>query len=351
SMQSVQLGVTNAKGIYSVTTVNVGSVGPGMSSTANVPMLIAGNASSLLSAQITLNYFYYSLYSDSEASNVTFSTQVCPTPLSVKVYPNVLISGVIQNITVNLTNTGTVPINSLNLHFTIPGADGAWLSPQPVEIPSIAPGNTILLNRNVYIANNQTDQSVPLNVSLIFYNGTKLNQLSQNLEILASGLIALSPSGFTTSPTNPTPDSIFSESFIITDTGTAGASALTATPILPHGFTNFGSNSIFVGSISADSQTPVTISVIASNYVKPGQYTIPIRLNYMNNLRQNLTLWANASIFLIPSTPNFSDTTRLRTNSSGGGGTLLIILILIVIVLAVLYYNERKKTKHIVKKE
>ncbi len=344
TMQSVQLGVANSKSIYSISTVNLGSIKPGYSASANVPMLITGNASSIISPQITLNYFYYSLYSDSETSNITFSTQVCASPLSVEVSPQVVTAGSIQNITINVTNNGKVPLNSISIHFSIPASGGAWLSQQPIQIASLAAGNTILLRKNVFIANNQTDQSVPMNVSVIFYNGTRINQIYQNLVVLAGGLITLSPSSFTISPATPNPDGIFSVSFILTNTGTSGASAVSVTALPPKGFSSFGSNTVFVGSVSADSQTPVTLSMSASNSIAPGTYKIPIRVNYLNNLRYNLSIWANSTVMIVPSTFNSSQALRARSSSSGSGIITLILFILMV-AFGWLYYTERKKAR------
>lgn len=346
TMQNVQLSFTSTKGLYPAGngTLVLGNINPNTSVRTYLPVFVSGNASSFISTGVAINYYFDSYYGDSETRNVTFSTETCISPLSIKVSPEVLVSGTIQNISVNLTNTGATPLNSITLHFSIPGADGAWLSPQPIEVASLNPNSTIVFNKNVYIAGNESDQSVPLNVSVIFYNGSNINELYQNLEILSSGLIALSPSSFTISPTTPTPSSIFSISFILTDTGTAGASAMIATPIPPKGFSTFGSNSVFIGSITADSQTPVTLSLTASNSVKPGSYTIPIRLNYLNNLRQNLTLWANTTVFVGQSTFNATaGAARFRTNSGSGGGLLTILLIIIIIVLGYLYYTERKK--------
>ena len=341
-MQQVQVSI-NSKGLFSQPSSDLLNINPKSSNTINLPVFVNANASSLVFAPVNLNYNFLYFYADSETRNLTFVTQSCPNPLSMQIYPQILTSGTIQNITINLTNTGNFPLNSISLHFTIPGADGAWLSLQPAQIPTLAPHSTVILNKNVYIAGNESDQSVPLNVTVLYYNGTSLYQIYQNQEILASGLVSLSPSSFTISPSNPTPASIFSISFILTDTGTAGASALTATPIAPSGFTTFGSNSVFVGSITADSQTPVTLSLLTSNAVKPGSYTIPIRLNYLNNLRQNLSIWANTTVTISPASLNATQSARFRTSQSSAGGGLTLMLFIIVVVLGFLYYRERNR--------
>ena len=348
TMQDVVLSLISTKGLYPSGngTVVLGNINPNTSANTYLPVFVAGNASSFISTGISINYFFDSYYSDSEVRNITFAVESCHLPLSISVTPEVLVSGTIQNITINLTNSGTTTLNSISAHFTIPGVDGTWLSQQPIQIQSIAPNTTLLLSKRIYIASNQSDQSVPLNASVIFYNGSEINQLYQNFEILAGGLIDLSSSSFTISPTNPNPNSIFSISFIITDTGTAGASAMIATPLPPPGFSTFGSNSTFIGSISPDSQTPVTLSLMASNSVKPGRYEIPIKLNYLNNLRQNLTAWANTTIFISkPTASNFQTTSNFRSNQSkSGAGGIILLLIAIILIIGFLYYKELKRS-------
>ncbi len=346
TMSSITVGLApGVKGLYESGngTVAGRDLRPGQSETVYLPVFVSANVSELVFGGITINYYYNTLYSDYEVRNTSFATQTCPQPLSVSLSPQVLTAGVIQNMALNLTNTGAIPINSISVIFTLPGIDGAWLSPQPLQITTLAPHTTMRVNESVYISRNAS-QSVPLNVTASYYNGTSLQQAAIYGQFLASGVISMSPSSFTTSPAVPTPQSVFSISFILTNTGTSAASAVTVTPIPPAGFTSYGTNTVFVGSIGVDTQTPVTVSLIASNSVKSGSYSIPIKVSYMNGLRQSVTTWANTSVVLGEAQAiNYTQIARAR--GGGGGGLVILILIVLVIVLLVLLIRERRRAK------
>jgi hypothetical protein len=145
------------------------------------------------------------------------------------------------------------------------------------------------VRENLFVDGNASE-TFPMNFTINMYNGTSFEQLSPSIAVLASGIINMSASGVTLSPGAPTPGSIFSISFVLTDLGTVGASAVTATVAPPPGLEVFGSNAVFIGNMQVDSQTPVTLTLSASS--KAGNYTVPIRISYLNNLRQeqNVTI-------------------------------------------------------------
>ncbi len=346
TMQNTQLSVASTKNMYPAgnVTATAPNINPGNSSMLKVPAFVNANASTNLQAQININYYYDTLYSDSETRNLSFLAQSCPSGLNISIFPKILTQGVIQNITVNLTNSRNASISSLLLHLTGPSQQGTLRTTQPTQVALIPAHSSISMKESLFIARNSTQiqsVSVPLNVTATFYNGTNLYQVFESLPTLASGIVDLETSGFTVSPSIPSPLSVFSISFVMTDIGTTGASAMTVTPIPPKGFSAFGSNSTFVGDIGADTQTPVTFSMIAGNSIAPGTYSIPIRLNYLNNLRQNITVWANTTVTIAPAVANISTGLNGRTSSSGSG-LFILILIIAIIVLGYLYYKERK---------
>ena len=346
-MQSVVLGIGGAKGVYLVGngTVNAGNVNPNTSKTAYLPVFVGTNTSSLFSLGVSINYYFDTLYSDSETRNITFAVGSCPSPLGISVNPNSLAAGGIENVSVSLSNVGRSAFSSVVLRMSLPGDDGALLSRQPMLVGTIAPGVTRNITGSLFVYKNAS-QLVPLNVTATFYNGTMLNQVSDNIEMLTSGRINMTSSGFATSPALPSAGSIFSVSFVLTDIGTAGASAVTATPVLPAGFSSYGSNSVFIGDIGVDSQTPVTVSIEADGSVKQGTYHIPIKLNYLNGIRQNMTAWANASVVIGASAFNATQARGVRVvHPQTGGGIVVIALLLAVIVLAVLFFRERRRNR------
>jgi hypothetical protein len=157
------------------------------------------------------------------------------------------------------------------------------------------------------------------------------------------GVINLTTSSLAISPSAPGPGSIFSISFILTNQGTTSASAVTATVLPEKGFTAFGTNPTFIGNIGVSSQSPVTVSVTASNTLKAGSYTIPIRLNYYDSLHDNVSTSMNVTVRLGAAAAFNMTAIRAARGGSGSGGLIVIVLVVIIIVLAVLYWMERKK--------
>ena len=353
TMESLQLSIVNSKSAYTVGNGTVSAVNVTANKTVVVPMhiFVSLNASSLISTGIGINYQYLTLYSDSEVRNISFGTETCPTSLSVNVTPEYLVSDMIQNVTFGLTNTGNTTLNYLSIHSALPQNDGTFLGAQPVQVRSISPRSTVYVSQRLFVYNNAS-QSFPINISISMYNGTSLEQLSVNPIVLSSGLINITSSSITLSPSVPTPGSIFSVSMVLTDIGTSKAAAVTAAALPTQGFEPYGSNSVFVGDIGVDTQTPVTITLSSQGSLKPGNYIIPVRISYLNSLRQNLS-----SIVYVPvqiSRPLSSNGlvvtgpggTEVRTSGrKGGSGIVALVLIIIVVVVSALYLMERKKHK------
>lgn len=341
-MQNVVLSVATTKGFYSIGngTVSAGNINPNSSVTRYLPIFVAANVSSLISVGISVNYFYYTYYTDTEVRNITLATQLCQQPLSVSIAPGVLTAGNTQNITVNITNNGATTLNTVTMYVKFPTKYVAWLGNQQIEVGSILPGETVSRNAQIFVSYNASDEFAA-NVSATFYNGTNLEQIYQSTEMLASGIINLTASSITISPAAPAPGSIFSVSFVLTNTGTSAATAVTAEALSTNGFSAFGSNSVFVGSVGADSQTPVTLTLEASNRTHSGLYSIPIRINYLNTIRES-----NTENLTVPVVVGVAvNATKMHAKSSGGAepSLLTILLILVVIILAALLYKEKAK--------
>ncbi len=349
-MQQLQLSLTNTRSAYTVGngTVSAINVSPNVTAIDKMQIFVALNTSSIVSAGIAVNYEYSTLYSDSEVRNISFGIETCPTPLLVSIKPGVLTSGKIENITLSLSNTGNTTLNHISMHAGMPNVDGTFLGIQPIQVSAIVPRSTVNITQSVFVYSNAT-QSFPINLSISLYNGLTIEQIADNPIVLSSGIINITPSSTTLSPQVPTPGSIFSISFVLTDIGTTGASGVTATPLPPLGITDYGQNSTFVGGMQVDTQTPVTLTLTSQSSLKPGNYIIPVRINYLNNLRQNLSTTIRVPVtFAGSSASTFNalsaGATRYAT-AREGSGLLTIILALGLIVFIVLYLIERGKHK------
>lgn len=354
-MQSTQLSITNSKYTYTagngtVTSVNVT---PNVTQIIHLPIFASLNSTPLITTGVTINYVYDTFYTDSEVRNISFGVETCPSTLNLAVSPMVLVSGKIENVTFNLSDTGNVPLRYISMHASVPSTDGTFLGTQPVEVSTIMPHASARLNESVFVYRNAT-QSFPINISVSMYNGTSIEQLSYNPIVLSTGIINLTPSSITVSPSPATAGSIFSISFVLTDVGTSEASAVSAAALSTKGFSTYGANSVFVGDMQIDTQTPVTVTMMSQSSVKNGTYTIPIRLSYLNGLRQNMSTVMYAPVTISGSALTYnSASARYVQARSGVGNALLIeiVLVIVIIVLLIMYYRQHRKHKQMSSKQ
>jgi hypothetical protein len=350
-MTSLQVGLVASRNIYAIGngTVNQATVPANGSITSYLPIFVSLNTSNLVSAGITVNYNYYSLYSDSEIRNVSFGVETCTSPLSVQTNP-VITSGEVRNITLNLKNTGNTTLSSISFQMSIPSSDAAILTNQPIHVGTLLPGQATQVNEKTFVFSSAA-QTFPLNVSIQLYEGTKPVQILDTFPTLSVGTINITASSITLSPASPTAGSIFSVSMILTDTGTAGASAVTVSPLPPTGITVYGSNSVFVGDMSADSQVPVTMTLLANASVARGAHTIPVKISYLNSLRENINTTIYVPVTLSSGlTSNFTsggvgvgNSTRYAVARRGGVSTVTIAVVVVILaLLAAVAYVKRK---------
>lgn len=371
TMQSIILTLATARGFTAFgngTAVSIHNITVDNSSTVDLPVLVSPNASSVVSLGVNIDYYFYQLYSDSETRNLTFSTYACSTPLAIQVYPRIITQTGAQNLTFNLTNNGDAALNAVSVGVSISGRQGiALLGNPPQPVKSILPGQTADVKQQIYVSLENISQMIPVNVSVNFYNGSNLNQIFQNTFLLFGGIINMTPTSVTITPSTITPGSTFSISFVLTNTGTSAASSVTATAIAPAGFTHYGTSPTFVGSVAADSQTPVTLSLITSSNLTSGTYKIPVQINYQDELRNSLTTWVNVSVSVqgsgaISAIGNGSritvtgNSTRVSQYGRGqGGGFLALIAGAVVVVVAAiaafLFIRRRRGRKQKEQKE
>lgn len=352
-MQDIALSLSDSK--YSSTlgnsTVYIDKLVPHSSQTVYFPVFVNANASLFISSSVSISYYYYGYYSDVETRNLTFETESCPNALSINSMPAVLNAGYSQHVIIRLTNLANYSLSSGSVSVSMPSSDGAILGNKTFSDLLIAPHSSISINETVFVSRNASS-IVPVNVSAEFSaQGTPM-QVLQTLPMLSSSGINMTSSSFTVSPTQPTPGSVFSVSFILTNTGLAPASAVTAVELPLKGISAFGQNSVFIGDIGADSQTPVTMSFIAGNVLKPGKYQIPIMIKYLNSLRQQQVSWANYTLEINKSQNSSAfagaSSFRARGSSAAGAGARIAIdaiLAIIAIAFAVLFFRERKNNK------
>ena len=361
SMQNVQLSLSSQyilqTGRNSSMTIN--SIAPGTSGTATAHAFINMSSSPLITVKVPISYTYLTLYNDTEIRNLTFETIYCPSllPLSINVTPDVIVSGQINNLTLGFTNTGNTTLSNISAQISISGSQSGvqLVGKKPLSIGSISPGNTVNITQRIF---ENGSQMFPLNVTAAFFNGTNLDQVSDSFTMLSGGVINLVPSSISVTPTSITPGSIFSISFIITDTGTTGVSNANASAVLPNGFTNYGVSTYdYIGNIGVQSPTAVSIALVSNSSLKSGSYIIPIKLNYMGNFRQKDSITVNITVNVTGSgsgTKNYGTGTPSSTGSNGSAGnagayvlvgTFIAVVILIFAVPVLLRRRQAARKK------
>ncbi len=346
-MQNVQLSVLNSQYVSPIGNLTevINNILPSKQQIVNFTIFVNTN-SSFIPVQISISYFYHTLYSDSEIRNTTLWVKTCKQPISIKFYPKYLVQGRIQNLFLNITNTGTNNLSSISIRPSFPPLEAALVSPQPIVVNSINEGKSAITNASIYVYQN-VSQLLPINLNVSFFNGTLFERIPVDLDVLTTGLINFTASSISVSPQNPSEDSIFSVSFILTNTGTSTASAVTVTSFPGNQFTQFGSNSTFIGSIPPDSQTSATLSFFVKNYTEIGNYSIPIKIMYLNNLRQSLNMSIAVPITVVQ---QMNATALASEHSSGSNIILLLILAFMIIVLVFIIKLEPAKKRVLMKK-
>ena len=354
TMVNVQLAVMNPKNSYYTanSAILISPVKPNSSSTGYLAWFVPQNATETTTLNLGINYYYNTFYYDQELDNLSFSTQTCQQPLSLNVSPQILTSGEIQSLQVILKNTGQSPLDSISIGVSAPVSDVALTSGQQPELQSLAPGATAILNDTIYVAKNASE-SFPLNVTADYYNNGTFEQQAIDRQTLAEGLIALSATSVTVSPSPVSPGEIFSISFVLTDTGTSGAATVSVSTPPSANFQIYGSNSVFVGDIAASGQSPITMTLLASNTLKPGTYYVPVTIHYLDNFRNNESTSLTVPVAVSSSSfaagtsgiiaANGSAVYVARSGGDVAGTVIILLLIVAVAVLGYLYYKERKK--------
>ena len=273
------------------------------SMTINVPVFVSlDTPATLMVAQVPITYDYLTYYSDSETRTLTFEVESCPSQLSMNVSPTVFITGLVNNVTFSFTNTGNTALQNISATLQASSKDIAeeiqFLGKQPIRIASLPPRSTVRMNQTLY---ENVSRTFTINMTATLFNGTNPEEVSEQLHRVLRRNDRHGAIEHNGSPANVTPGSIFSLSFVVTDTGTVGASGATATAMVPKGFRAYGSNSEYLGDIQTDTQTPISLTLIANSTVKSGNYIVPVVMTYQNNLKDNLNTTIDVPVTVISS--------------------------------------------------
>jgi len=247
-----------------------------------LPLKIYIVPTSLQVASISLNLSYKdevgSLRSENLLLSFLINLKPKTSPLSIKVEPDTLMAGKINNFTLTLYTSDT--IKSVFISFSSPQM--TLLEPESIQLDNLKVGEEFKFKAKVYVPS-LTTASLQLNIKYYDKNNL-LNQEVRNLGFLIKGLIDIKLTDYSIIPDNPSLGEPFSLVGTITNLGTTSASGVMVYFKGSEGITNLGSPSYFIGDLPVNALSTFTLTLQANQ--KEGIYQIPLEIHYMDNLRE-----------------------------------------------------------------
>ncbi len=290
-----------------------------------VPLSSAGSP-----AELTLNAVYIDASGHPETVSQTIGLFVNNTsftsPVALSLEPTTLQTGVMNNITLAVTNNGGSTVVGLQVTMAFAG-QFEWVGQNLVQVPSLAPGQSQALKGVVYVPPTAPNSDV-LQASMSYYYTGQQRMETRDIGFLSRGVINLQLTSAVLLPQPAPPGQVVSMTLTLTDLGTIAAAAVTATPELPSGFKSFGPGSYFVGDMQADTPTTFTLSLLVENGTSPGNYQVSVHLTYLDNLRTIVTSTETVSLQVGNAAPGsaLSGTGASGGTSRPGNGSLLFPL-------------------------
>jgi hypothetical protein len=125
--------------------------------------------------------------------------------------------------------------------------------------------------------------------------------------------------------------------------GTAGASTIKAVLVPPAGFRAYSANSIYVGDLASGGQTAVTMTLTTNSAISSGSYTVPVRLDYLDGLRNAKSALINVSVNISQSTATFNSISAMRNRPGSSSNNLLYAGVAVVAVAAIAGFVIKKR--------
>ena len=329
------------------------SLAPNATAYLTIPIYVSpGAAGQSVSAQLSLAYS--DAYGNNESLQTTLDLYgVAPaSQVSLTSQYEDVEEGAPQNTSIIVSNSGGTPITNVTVQLTpespmtIIGSDGYF------SFPYIAAHSNVSMPVNLYVtSSSSTVATLSAQISYVFDGQAESG--TRDLSFLTPGAINITETSTSLLPAAPTQGGIFSVTGTLLNSGTTSASALSISTSGVNGISVLGTNSTFIGTVGVDSPTSFTVSFEASRTVKPGTYTIPLRIEYLNNLNQKQSKLIEVPVQIASSSAN---STFVTGNSSfvkgsfnqkkGDSGLLLIVVIIIAAAVAAVAYMKvfRKRT-------
>jgi uncharacterized repeat protein (TIGR01451 family) len=292
-IRSVSISVTASAGIVIIGSdgrFSAAVVAPEGNYTFPLAVYVPSTAQQVASLSFGVSYVtQVSSVTDEKVISFLVTNQQPQSRLVVTVLPQRIVIGELSNVTVTVSNGWGSQLKNLTVIFAFPGTSVSWIGPNELQRASLNSGENVSVTGTVYDPQNAPPTAV-LQLSIVYYLGGVLYQETRSFEMVSRGLVDMKLTSATVLPQVASPGQIVSLTLTLTNLGTVAAADVTAAPIVPAGFTIFGSSSsYFVGDMQAGSPSTFTLTVLVDNSTKAGTYKIPVAVSYMDNLRDSLS--------------------------------------------------------------
>lgn len=345
-IRSVSILVTASAGIGIIGSdgrFGTAMVAPAGNYTFPLAIYVPSTAQPVASLSFDVTYVTpVSSVADEKVISFLVTNQQPQSDITVTVAPKEIIIGELSNVTVTVSNGWGSPISNLTVLFAFPGTSVSWIGPNELQRATLKNGENVSTIGTVYDPPNAPPTAV-LQLFVTYYLNGVLHQETRSFEMVSRGLIDMRLTSVTVLPQAVSPGQIVSLTLTLTNLGTVAAADVSAVPVVPAGFTIFGSSSsYFVGDMQGGSPSTFTLTILVSNSTKAGTYKIPVTVSYMDNLRDSLTSTFDISVTVA----NVTAGQRL-VHPNGGelvGDPRLVFVVSITAAAAVGYLFGRRST-------
>jgi len=229
--------------------------------------------------------------------------------LETSLLPQNLISGQVNNITLKVTNIGdsaatdltvtlSLPLQGANSQYTLIGSDGRY------SINNLASGASAVIPLQIFVLPSASGTVSYFSVTTSYTDlNYKAKQQTNNLGFLVAGSVELLIISTTTYPQNITLGQPFTITINLINIGTTTAQSMILFPNGTRTIKPFLNQTRFLGDISVNVPSSVSLSYIAQN-TSSGIQNLNLEYKYRDNLGRTITSHLDVQVRLTVATSN-----------------------------------------------
>ncbi|MEM2093867.1 MAG: hypothetical protein QXI32_01050 [Candidatus Bathyarchaeia archaeon] len=260
-------------------------------------------------------------------------------------------SGEVNNLTLIVKNIGDGPADALNVQLAFPstqlgsqaltllGSDGMW------SFGKLEPGGEARAALKIFAAPAASGNTATLTVTSSYVDmGYKPKQQVSYLGIIVRGSVNLTVLGTSTFPTSITPGAPFSLTINFINLGTATAQSVIFTPSETSCLKPLSKDRIFLGDLTVNTPSSMTISYRAIN-VTSGEQNISLPYTFKDSLGCSFSDSLKVTFYLNVATETSPKTVAPSWIQAGNiQATILMTAIVALVVAGLVILFKRRKT-------